>query len=257
MPRSPVPEEIRRKYIQEGLKLRSEGKSQPDLEYNGRSYYLDNKGNGTYGLNDRAVKYANEAARRAGKLNATPKLSDYIEAYGPELGKKQYAIYREQMRRIYNTVGTPNMDVDHMNSLADGGIEHFNNLRLQNSSKNRSEGARKLPLDKKNGLMVANSIRDQILMQGPRMTPLQRQMFLAGQAIRRGGAYGGNILMAIGPDLMEIADSKTNGAISNGINGAVDAGKDLIVNGINGWSNILTSMVGQENRERATNYGQY
>lgn len=75
--------------------------------------------------------------------------------------------------------------------------------------------------------------------------------------LRTGIAMGGNILMAIGPDLMEIADSKTNGAVSNGINGVVDAGKDLVVDGINGWKNILTSLVGQENRDRATNYGQW
>lgn len=257
MPRSQVPEEIRRKYIQEGLRLRREGKSQPDLEYGGRSYYLDNKGNGTYGLNDRAIKYANEAARRANKLNATPKLSDYTEAYGPKLGKQQYATYRELMRRIYRSVGTPNMDVDHINSLADGGIEHFNNLRLQNSSKNRSEGARNLSPDKKIGMMLADNVRDQIRLQGAAMTPRQRQMFLAGQAIRSGGMYGANVLMAVGPQLMEIADSKTDGAISEGINQAVDAGKELVVNGINGWKNILTSMVGHENRDRATNYGQW
>ena len=82
-------------------------------------------------------------------------------------------------------------------------------------------------------------------------------MFLAGQAIRSGGMYGANVLMAVGPQLMEIADSKTDGAISEGINQAVDAGKELVVNGINGWKNILTSMVGHENRDRATNYGQW
>ena len=75
--------------------------------------------------------------------------------------------------------------------------------------------------------------------------------------LRNGIAMGGNVLMAIGEPLMEIADSKTNGAVSNGINGAVDAGKELVVDGINGWKSILTSMVGQENRDRATNYGQW
>lgn len=257
MPQSLVPEEIRSKYIQEGLTLRASGEKQPDLEYGGRSYYLDNKGNGNYRLRDRASKYFNEGTRRANKFNATPKLSDFTEAYGPKLGKIQYAIYREQMKRIYGSVGTPNMDVDHINSLASGGIEHPKNFRRLNSTQNRSDGARVLSPQQKNGLMLANNVRDQIRLQGPSMTPLQRQMFLSRQAIHNGGMYGANLLMAIGPQLMEVVDSKTDGAISNGINGAVDAGTDLVVDGINGWKNILTSLVGHENRDRAINFGQW
>jgi hypothetical protein len=81
---------------------------------------------------------------------------------------------------------------------------------------------------------------------------LRRQVLL-----RNGIPMGGNVLLAIGPDLMEIVDSNTNGAVSNGINGTVDAATELVVNGLNGWKSILTSLVGQENRDRATNYGQW
>ena len=70
------------------------------------------------------------------------------------------------------------MDIDHMNSLASGGIEHPNNLRLQNSKRNRSDGARNLRPDQKNSLMLADNVPDQIKVQGPKTTPRQRQRII-------------------------------------------------------------------------------
>ena len=84
------------------------------------------------------------------------------------------------MSRIWSSRGTPGMDVDHMNSLASGGVEHPNNMRLQNSKQNRSEGARKMTKYQKTSMMVADSVPDQIKVQGPKPTPRQRQVIMGG-----------------------------------------------------------------------------
>ena len=180
--RSPVPEDIRKAYIEEGLKLRKEGKPQPDLEYNGTKYFLDNKGEkwGGWRLRNRGSHSAQGSKRRAQQRKAVPTKADYQKVYGGRKGAEMFAEYRREMARIWATRGTRGMDVDHMNSLASGGIEHPLNLRLQESSRNRSEGARKLSPAEKNALMLADNIPDQISVQGPKTTPRQRQNVLEG-----------------------------------------------------------------------------
>ena len=181
MAQSPVPKEIRESYIKEGLELRSKGQSQPDLEYNGESYFLDNKGknHGGWRLRNRGSHSAQGSKRRAMQKDAVPTKADYQDTYGKRKGAQLYAEYKRKMNKIWSTRGIPFMDIDHMNSLASGGIEHPNNLRLQNSSRNRSEGARQLTADQKNKLMLANNVRDQIKVQGPKTTPKQRQRILS------------------------------------------------------------------------------
>ena len=180
MPQSPVPQEIRQRYIQEGLKLREQGKSQQDLEYNGVSYFLDNKGknHGGWRLRTRSSHSAQGAKRRAQTRDAVLTKADYQQALGKRKGAMQYNIDKKRLQQIWASRGTAGMDVDHMHSLASGGLEHPNNFRLQNSSDNRSQGARKLTPNQKTSLMVTESKTDQILLQGPKMTPRQRQVVL-------------------------------------------------------------------------------
>jgi hypothetical protein len=141
--RSPVPEDIRKAYIEEGLKLREQGKAQADLEYNGVKYFLDNKGEkwGGWRLRNRGSHSAQGSKRRAKQREAVPTKADYQKVYGGRKGAEMFALYKKEMNRIWATRGTRGMDVDHMNSLASGGIEHPLNMRLQESSRNRSEGA--------------------------------------------------------------------------------------------------------------------
>ena len=184
MPESPVPQEIRDAYRKEGLRLRKQGKKQPDLEYNGVKYFLDNKGknHGGWRLRNRGSHSAQGSKRRANLREAVPTEEDYKRIYGKRKGVYLYADYKKEMARIWSSRGTPGMDVDHMNSLASGGVEHPNNMRLQNSTQNRSEGARKMTPAQKNGMMVADSIDDQIKVQGPKPTPKQRQRIMRGGA---------------------------------------------------------------------------
>ena len=178
--RSPVPDDIRQAYIDEGLRLRAEGKSQPDLEFGGQKYFLDNKGEkwGGWRLRNRGSHSAQGSKRRAMQRDAVPTKQDYQEVYGKRRGAQLFQQYKKDMARIWATRGTIRMDVDHMNSLASGGIEHPLNLRLQESSRNRSEGARVLTPEQKNALMLADTKKDQISVQGPKTTPRQRQQIL-------------------------------------------------------------------------------
>ena len=182
MPKSPVPQEIRDPYIQQGLELRKQGKTQPDLEYNGVKYFLDNKGEkwGGWRLRNRGSHSAQGSKRRANLREAVPTKEDYQRIYGKRKGAYLYADYKKEMSRIWSSRGTPGMDVDHMNSLASGGVEHPNNMRLQNSKQNRSEGARKMTKYQKTSMMVADNVPDQIKVQGPKPTPRQRQVIMGG-----------------------------------------------------------------------------
>ncbi len=184
MPKSLVPQEIRDRYIQEGLELRQQGKSQPDLEYNGIKYFLDNKGknHGGWRLRGRGSHSAQGSKRRANQRKAVPTKADYQRIYGKRKGAYLYADYKKEMNRIWASRGTPGMDVDHMNSLASGGIEHPNNMRLQNSTTNRSEGARQMTPYQKTSMMVTDNVPDQISVQGPKPTPRQRQIIMGGGA---------------------------------------------------------------------------
>ena len=147
----------------------------------GSIHYFDNKGNG-YRFNDLATKLANEAARKANKTASKPTLEHYTEAYGSKLGKQLFDAEQKALKKAYRNTPSTTHDVDHINSFADGGVHHSRNLRAQNKTTNRSEGARGLTLDQKVALNQASTPQDQIRLQGPNMTPYQRQKFLREQA---------------------------------------------------------------------------
>ena len=216
MPESPVPQEIRDAYRKEGLRLRKQGKKQPDLEYNGVKYFLDNKGknHGGWRLRNRGSHSAQGSKRRANLREAVPTEEDYKRIYGKRKGVYLYADYKKEMARIWSSRGTPGMDVDHMNSLASGGVEHPNNMRLQNSTQNRSEGARKMTKYQETSMMVADNIDDQLKVQGPKPTPRVRMNVMNG-SIK---------LNALGlfTEYISAIDELTGGHIDNGIKNGVN-----------------------------------
>lgn len=148
----------------------------------GSVHYFDNKGDGRFQFNDLATKLANEAARRANKKASKPTLDHYTEAYGPKLGKQLFDAEQKALKKAYRHTPSATHDVDHINSQADGGVHHSSNLRAQNRHNNRSEGQRGLTAEQRVALKQASTPQDQVRMQGPNMTPYQRQRFLRGQA---------------------------------------------------------------------------
>lgn len=68
----------------------------------------------------------------------------------------------------------------------------------------------------------------------------------------------GNLMFLL-PDIVEIADSKTNGAVTNSIKNVIDTAvngsTDLVKKGLNGWSDILG--LARSKQLESVNYGQY
>lgn len=155
----------------------------------GSIHYFDNKGNG-YRFNDLATKLANEAARKANKTASKPTLEHYTEAYGSKLGKQLFDAEQQALKKAYRHTPSATHDVDHINSSADGGVHHSSNLRAQNKSNNRSQGARGLTAEQKIALKQADNPKDQIRLQGPNMTPYQRQAVINGNLTSKAGTIG-------------------------------------------------------------------
>lgn len=149
----------------------------------GSIHYLDNKGNG-YRFNDLATKLHNEAKRRGRKLDATPTLDDYVEVFGSVNGPKLFETEQQRLRDIYKNANTLTNDVDHIDSLGQGGLHYSRNLRELLSSENRSDGARHITDEMRNALLLAQDRRDQIALQGPEVPPELRNLNALAQRMR-------------------------------------------------------------------------
>ena len=178
-----VPDDIRDAYIKEGLFLRALGQRQEDLVYKGKRYFLDNKGNNTWRLRSRSSHSRQGAKRRAQQRNATIPKDVYVQALGFEAGTVRYNEDQARLQQIWGTRGQPGFDIDHINSLNDGGFEHPRNLRRQNSSRNRSDGARNLSMEARQALNLhADNPVDHVRLQGPNPSPRVRAQIINGSA---------------------------------------------------------------------------
>jgi len=125
-----------------------------------------------------AKRKAASGARRAREKAASYSIDDYIEVYGDKLGPELFGIHKELVEKVYRAA-EEGFDVDHIASLAAGGTHHPLNLRIQNASRNRSEGARYLSDDILNLLGLAQTKADQLRMAAyPQPTPKMRQKIL-------------------------------------------------------------------------------
>tara|TARA_S200002703_G_C3711874_1_gene218637 strand:- start:48 stop:767 length:720 start_codon:yes stop_codon:yes gene_type:complete len=158
------------------------------IKEDGTTHYVDNKGRGRYAFNDLATKLRNEASRKATKKSLTPTLSDYKNVFGEEKGPTMYAEEQARLKKIYRVTPTATHDVDHIASQADKGPHHSRNLRAQNLARNRSEGQRGLTQQQRSDMLIGKTPKEHIAIQGPQMTPRQRQTYLkVGLATSGGG----------------------------------------------------------------------
>ena len=142
------------------------------FDENGILFYLDRTGRqagGNQYFRNLGAKLSAEAKRKALKNKRTPTHDLYVRVYGDKTGTELFKQEQIDLKRIYTNTPTATHDVDHINSMASGGVHHSSNLRPQESSLNRSEGARGLSADQKNSLMLADDVEDQIRLQGPRL----------------------------------------------------------------------------------------
>ena len=162
------------------------------LKENGTTHYIENKGlnkrgRRIFGFNDLATKLRNEANRKAQKKSLTPTLDHFTEIFGEERGPKMYEVEQERLKKIYRVTPTATHDVDHIASQADKGPHHSRNLRAQELSRNRSEGQRGLTERQRADNLIGPDPKTHIALQGPMMTPKQRQQNLRGQFVGRNG----------------------------------------------------------------------
>ena len=161
----------------------------------------------------------------------------------------------------------PGMDADHINdiSLSSRGAswkvqqgrgthqEYFDNFKKAKIGVGHVEDNMQ-PLDPHLNQIVKNQETNTVHKAIQKAGTGPDQLFSSlRNAVRLRGM--GMSLLGIAPELHEIIDSKTGGAFSEGINSTVDKGKKLVVDGINGWGNILLDLRRQQSR--AVNYGQY
>lgn len=157
------------------------------IKEDGTTHYVDNKGRGRFAFNDLATKLRNEASRKAAKKSLTPTLDNFTEIFGEERGAKMYEVEQARLKQIYRVTPTATHDVDHIASQADKGPHHSRNLRAQELSRNRSEGQRGLTERQRADNLIGPDPKTHIALQGPMMTPKQRQQNLRGQFVGRNG----------------------------------------------------------------------
>tara|TARA_R100001463_G_scaffold105841_2_gene160390 strand:- start:12 stop:809 length:798 start_codon:yes stop_codon:yes gene_type:complete len=147
----------------------------------GALHYIDRRGKSSGGgqyFRDLASKLQTEATRKALKTYQTPTLQMYIDEFGYKKGAELYSEEIKKRQAIYKSTDSSTHDVDHIHSMASGGVHHSRNLRSQPLGDNRSDGARGLPLEAKNALMLADNPRDQIKLQGPALIQKHAQQYI-------------------------------------------------------------------------------
>lgn len=214
----------------------NKGKMHYFVKEDGSIHYFDNKGNGEYRFNDLANKLHNEASRRARKLEATPTLEDYVAVFGDVNGPNLFQAEQERLREIYKNADTVINDVDHIDSLGQGGLHYSRNLRELLRSENRSDGQRRITDEMRNALLLAQDKRDQIALQGPDV-PIELRNLQALANVMRPAVVNGfhgalDIAASIGGRPVEAAVDVFYGAVDNPVRQAIGEGVfDQIPNG--------------------------
>lgn len=167
-----LPSNLVARYKSKILRLRAKGqtKNLPDLKYKGNSFFLDNKGGGTWSPKNRAQKYNTDAARRASVNDQSISREEYRDfakrnGYSQQQADKLFDQKETNLKQLQNTKGT--LAYEHFTpttSKAYGGVEHPRNLGHLATSLNSSKGdklmspddARKLgiPLNKQSAIRM-------------------------------------------------------------------------------------------------------
>ena len=148
----------------------------------------DNKGKGKLGLIDAKRKLYREAVYKANQDKLTPKLADYEAVFGKDKAKAIYNAEQDKLRQIYKDYDPRIAQIDHLQSNRSGGLHISRNLNPQEAFANMSEGNRGvLPDDVASQLMVdpGGDIRKTIAIQGPELTPLQKNLVM-GRGVEGG-----------------------------------------------------------------------
>ena len=200
-------------------------------------HYFDNKGSGKYGLNSLHIKLKNEASRAALKKNITPTLKHFQDAWGMDTGQALYDQEQVALGDIYKKNNPLFDDVDHINSQADPNSVHASrNLRSQNLSQNRADGARGFPRWKQK-LLGIGSPEEYVRLHGPWPAEEMRKNIINGPDDPDAFAKYWVKLNNHSGNINYEGKGKLNG--DNGDNGVKINGKNGKINGKNGKKNGL------------------
>jgi hypothetical protein len=198
------------------------GKEIPHFfDENGVRFYIDRRGASSGGgqyFRNLGSKLAVEAGRQQRAAERTPTIEDYQSVYGDKLGKDLFKAERIRLSQMYSNYNPSTQDIDHIDSMASGGMNISRNLRPMDASKNRSEGARKLTPEQKTAVLSgAPDVRTAIRQQGPVMTTQQTNKFLdTGKAwIQNAAAALGYIGSGLAYDSKEMVQQQEQ-AINEG-----------------------------------------
>jgi len=170
------------KFVQEHLAIKAQGGNIPYFLEKGRLKYLDLKvsnyrgtGQPRYNFVDLQNKLANEATRRALKLEKSIPIEDYIIELGKEQGTKAFNFNKAKMKKLYRWVSEEGAHLDHMWPLVSTkteGFHHINNLILLYAKDNLKKSNKVLPKALFEELGIPLSKRDLIrsTLQKPKTT---------------------------------------------------------------------------------------
>ena len=137
------------------------------IDNNNIVWRWDNKGNNRPELIQTDLKLARNGRDRARRVGLSLTAANFEEAF-PGMGQELYEAEKARIDEIYESADD-SQDVDHIWSLASGGLNVSNNLRPLDSRQNRSEGNRPIPSDvEQSAYMMADNKQDQVRLQGPR-----------------------------------------------------------------------------------------
>ena len=123
-----------------------------------------------YGLIQTDLKLQRNARDRARRLDGSLTVSDFEAAF-PGKGRALYAAEKHKLEQIYKETEDYE-DVDHIWSLASGGLHASANLRALLAEQNRAEGDRGEPSPlMQTAYMLARDKLDQVRLQGPAVAP--------------------------------------------------------------------------------------
>ena len=188
------------------------------IDKDGRLSYLDRRGASSGGgqyFRDLGAKLATEARRKALKTDQTPTKAMYVEAYGAENGLKLYNEEQSKLKNIYSNNDSRVNDVDHIHSMASGGVHHSRNLRSQPLADNRADGARGLSERQKRDLLLADNPQDQIRLQGPELLEIRKQQVLEKTRPRQ---YNGRRVVTLGSAMSGAMNAGSGSQIVDRIN---------------------------------------
>jgi 5-methylcytosine-specific restriction endonuclease McrA len=207
------------------------------LDDTGNVWRWDNKGNGEHRLINTNTKSARNGRDRARRVGLSLTADDYEQAW-PGKGQELYAAEKTRIEEIYASADD-SQDVDHIWSLANGGLNTSNNIRPLDSRQNRSEGNRPIPTElEQAAYMMADNKQDQVRLQGPRISSNStlQLVFNGGKAVlkqvRKHPIEQGVDLFMVGQDADKFNDSvqfmPSVQDIGNGLKEAYTNGKKAI-----------------------------